>query len=72
MYQLLCMHVLGHEDWVYSVRWRPKCGSEPLCLLSSSMDKTMVLWMYDKQSGLWIEQVSPGGSVVHEHVQVAM
>ena len=50
--------VPGHEDWVNSVRWLHRYSeTAPLCLLSSSMDKTMVLWMLDEESGLWIERV---------------
>ena len=53
----------GHEDWVYSARWHPFVmdpsgkGRQPLCLLSTSMDKTMVLWQPDSASGVWLEQV---------------
>ena len=54
----ICLY-LGHEDWVYSVRWQPlRQGSETPSLLSASMDKTMVLWTHDNESGLWMEQVS--------------
>jgi elongator complex protein 2 len=48
----------GHDDWVFSVRWQPRLGSEPLCLLSASMDKSMVLWKYDVDSSLWMERVT--------------
>ena len=52
----------GHEDWTYSVRWHPYVpdpspGHQPLSLLSTSMDKTMVLWQPDSSSGVWLEQV---------------
>lgn len=33
---------------------------QPMKLLSSSMDKTMILWCYDDESGLWIDQVRVG------------
>ena len=41
-----------------SVRWLT-CSSpnNPLCLLSSSMDKTMVLWALEEESGMWTEKV---------------
>lgn len=57
----LCLP-LGHEDWMYSVRWYPYVteplpGHQPLSLLSASMDKTMVLWQPDPSSGVWLEQV---------------
>lgn len=51
----------GHEDWVYSVQWQPlqlePTISQPLCILSTSMDKTMLLWKPDPDSGVWMEQV---------------
>lgn len=46
----------GHEGWIYSVNWSPMC----LQLLSSSLDKTMIIWEYDAQIGLWLERVQVG------------
>jgi len=40
----------GHNDWVHSVRWHPPVWkedgskSQPMRLLSASMDKTMIIW----------------------------
>ncbi len=35
----------GHEDWVHGVRWMVAGdGDQQLTLLSSSMDRTMMLW----------------------------
>lgn len=31
---------------------------QPLSLLSASMDKTMILWGPEEESGVWVEQVS--------------
>lgn len=31
---------------------------QPLKLLSASMDKTMILWGPEEDSGVWVEQVS--------------
>uniref|UniRef100_A0A3Q0SE02 Elongator complex protein 2 n=1 Tax=Amphilophus citrinellus TaxID=61819 RepID=A0A3Q0SE02_AMPCI len=55
----------GHENWVYGVHWQPpfyKGGElqQRLCLLSASMDKTMILWAPEDSSGVWIEQVRVG------------
>ncbi|KAJ8935251.1 hypothetical protein NQ318_011497, partial [Aromia moschata] len=38
----------GHEGWIYSVNW---C-SNSLQLLSASIDKSMIIWEFDKNSGL--------------------
>ncbi|XP_046845243.1 elongator complex protein 2-like isoform X2 [Xenia sp. Carnegie-2017] len=55
----------GHEGWVYSARWHPKISQngkdhQPLCLLSSSMDKTMVIWTFDDELGVWMDDVHVG------------
>lgn len=42
--------------WVYSVSWSPS----GLVLLSTSLDKTMLIWSYDVKSGLWTETVRVG------------
>uniref|UniRef100_A0A8C8YP15 Elongator complex protein 2 n=1 Tax=Prolemur simus TaxID=1328070 RepID=A0A8C8YP15_PROSS len=55
----------GHENWVNAVHWQPsfyKDGilQQPMRLLSASMDKTMILWAPDEESGVWLEQVRVG------------
>ena len=62
--------LLGHDDWVYGVHWQPAIkGAEsatptqPLCLLSVSMDKTMIIWSHDRINGTWMDQV-----YIHVHV----
>ena len=30
---------------------------QPMCLLSASMDKTMILWEPEQETGVWIEKV---------------
>ncbi|XP_037549325.1 elongator complex protein 2 [Nematolebias whitei] len=55
----------GHENWVYGVHWQPQVykGGElqqPLRLLSASMDKTMIIWAPEEESGVWVEQVRVG------------
>uniref|UniRef100_A0A8C5KKA9 Elongator complex protein 2 n=1 Tax=Jaculus jaculus TaxID=51337 RepID=A0A8C5KKA9_JACJA len=55
----------GHENWVNAAHWQPsfhKDGvlQQPMRLLSASMDKTMILWAPDEESGVWLEQVRVG------------
>ncbi|XP_051825717.1 elongator complex protein 2 isoform X2 [Antechinus flavipes] len=55
----------GHENWVNAVHWQPPYYTgnmikQPMRLLSASMDKTMILWAPDEESGVWLEQVRVG------------
>ncbi|KAI5621846.1 elongator complex protein 2 isoform X1, partial [Silurus asotus] len=55
----------GHENWVYGIHWQPSfmdggTVEQPLSLLSASMDKTMILWGPEEESGVWVEQVRVG------------
>ncbi|KFM26617.1 Elongator complex protein 2 [Auxenochlorella protothecoides] len=52
--------LVGHEDWVQSVAWQPAGdeGRAP-CLLSASMDRTLMLWQPDP-SGLWMSAAALG------------
>ncbi|KAK2162431.1 hypothetical protein LSH36_99g08077 [Paralvinella palmiformis] len=55
----------GHEGWIYSVCWHPPVTEggvrrQPLVLLSASIDKTLILWHPDQETGIWIEQVRVG------------
>jgi len=53
----------GHEDWVHGVRWMVAGdGDQQLTLLSSSMDRTMILW----------QQVSDDGGSVGTYLGVCM
>ena len=48
----------GHEDWIYTVKFHPRVGDkQPLVLLSASIDKTMVVWKYDEENCIWIDEV---------------
>ncbi|PKA47190.1 Elongator complex protein 2 [Apostasia shenzhenica] len=60
--------LVGHEDWVYSVKWQPPLfifphGEEfyqPMSILSASMDKTMMIWKPEKNTGIWVNMVTVG------------
>ncbi|KAE9611755.1 putative transcription factor WD40-like family [Lupinus albus] len=59
--------LIGHEDWVYSVMWQPPLKSvkedgyyQPQSILSSSMDKTMMIWQPENTSGVWMNVVTVG------------
>lgn len=55
----------GHENWIYGLHWHPKIVidgklRQPLKLLSASMDKTMIMWAPEDDSGIWVERVRVG------------
>ncbi|XP_054841402.1 elongator complex protein 2 isoform X2 [Eublepharis macularius] len=55
----------GHENWVCAVHWQPSFfrdgrREQPMRLLSASVDKTIILWAPDEESGVWLEQVRVG------------
>ncbi|KAG5332315.1 ELP2 protein, partial [Acromyrmex heyeri] len=53
----------GHESWIYSLHWQPmKTDShQTMKLLSSSMDKTMIIWEPTEiMDGMWTETVRVG------------
>lgn len=58
----------GHEAWVYGVQWHPYSFDGPTKkpvyrLLSSSLDKTLIIWEPDSSStdeGVWVEKVRVG------------
>ncbi|XP_068708874.1 elongator complex protein 2-like isoform X1 [Montipora foliosa] len=56
----------GHEGWIYGIDWQPAVRrddgtfSQPMALLSASMDKTLMLWSPDEDSGVWVEKVRVG------------
>ncbi|KAK3721559.1 Elongator subunit elp2 [Vermiconidia calcicola] len=47
--------LIGHEDWVYTVRWAPSQGRlATSTLLSASADNSIAMWRADEKSGVWI------------------
>jgi elongator complex protein 2 len=44
--------LLGHEDWIYSTRWRR--GDQKLQLLSASADNSLAIWEPDGTTGVWV------------------
>jgi len=60
--------ILGHDDWVLSAQWMPPVRSagkdgkrvQLPRLLTTSMDKTMVVWTPDVETGLWVEATRVG------------
>eukprot|EP01130_Rhizamoeba_saxonica_P017342 TRINITY_DN8379_c0_g1_i1.p1 TRINITY_DN8379_c0_g1~~TRINITY_DN8379_c0_g1_i1.p1 ORF type:complete len:810 (-),score=215.16 TRINITY_DN8379_c0_g1_i1:48-2477(-) len=56
----------GHEEWTSEVSWAPPIIDnngekiQPVELLSCSMDRTMIIWEPDEESGLWIEKARVG------------
>lgn len=57
--------LVGHEDWVYSVEWQPpyfdgRESHQPMSILSASMDKTMMIWKPEKNTGIWVNVVTVG------------
>jgi len=48
--------LVGHEGAVYSVHW----GKGGSCLLTASMDKTLILWKPDTVSGVWMDVARVG------------
>lgn len=48
--------LLGHDGWVYGVHWM-RTKENRLQLLSSSIDKTLIIWAMQDDSGVWMEKV---------------
>jgi elongator complex protein 2 len=44
--------LLGHEDWIYSTKW--KAIGNKLQLLSASADNSLAIWEPDFTTGVWV------------------
>ena len=49
--------LVGHEEWVTSVRWLPNTITR---LFSTSMDRNMVIWNMDTTCGIWSPLIRMG------------
>lgn len=57
--------LLGHDDWVYTINWQPPTHlngkyHQPMCLLSASTDKSMMIWRPDESTGVWVNSTQVG------------
>lgn len=43
--------LVGHEDWIFSVRWLPSADGPKL--LSASADNSLAIWEPEQSSGVW-------------------
>eukprot|EP00984_Skeletonema_dohrnii_P003326 scaffold1117_cov187-Skeletonema_dohrnii-CCMP3373.AAC.2 len=57
--------LLGHEEPVTSLTWRKRKNiNEKPCLLSSSMDRTILLWMDDEDVWAPVSRVGSAGGIL--------
>ncbi|RGB42359.1 quinon protein alcohol dehydrogenase-like superfamily [Rhizophagus diaphanus] len=62
--------LMGHDDWIYSVCWQPPClikdseGNlkyhQPMTILTSSSDKSMMIWKPEPDTGVWVNLTRVG------------
>lgn len=50
--------LLGHEDWIFTARWKRISGQAKL--LSASADNSLAIWEADSSSGVWLSTVRLG------------
>lgn len=50
--------IIGHDDWIYSLKWHP--SSQEPCLMSSSADSSIMIWSPDELSGVWLSKTQLG------------
>ncbi|KAK9501757.1 hypothetical protein O3M35_012428 [Rhynocoris fuscipes] len=50
----------GHEGWVYGLQWAPQTKDSDLILMTASLDRTIILWSADPESGVWLESARMG------------
>ena len=53
--------LVGHEDWIYTVKWRPTTPENTdLQLLSASADNSLSFWAPDPSTGIWLSTTRLG------------
>lgn len=55
----------GHDAWIYGVHWHPVIETnssltQPMRLLSCSLDKTAIIWAPSDDAGIWSESMRVG------------
>ena len=53
--------LIGHEDWVHTVSWQPSVllngkKHQPLSLISSSADKSIIIWKPEQHGQTWVNK----------------
>ena len=58
--------LIGHEDIVTDLSWKPNFNGEAPCLLSSSMDRCVMIWAAEGTDGVWspIARVGSAGGLL--------
>uniref|UniRef100_A0A7S2LPJ7 Elongator complex protein 2 n=1 Tax=Leptocylindrus danicus TaxID=163516 RepID=A0A7S2LPJ7_9STRA len=58
--------LIGHEDIVTDLSWKPNFKGEAPCLLSSSMDRCVMIWAAEGTDGVWspIARVGSAGGLL--------
>ncbi|PBP17422.1 WD domain-containing protein [Diplocarpon rosae] len=50
--------LLGHEDWIYSLKW---CAAgDKIRLLSASADNSLAIWESEESTGVWVSVARMG------------
>ncbi|KGK39454.1 hypothetical protein JL09_g1382 [Pichia kudriavzevii] len=54
--------LMGHDDWISTVSWKPTSSDseQDLLLLSSSADSSIMIWKSDPVSGVWFPDIRLG------------
>ncbi|XP_014242346.1 probable elongator complex protein 2 [Cimex lectularius] len=50
----------GHEDRISGLQWASRQDGNELCLMSCSLDRSIIEWSPDPETGVWLEKVRLG------------